>query len=241
MLFQLLDELMTNPARFPVVLLTFLATIGLGLVVALTVHEFSHAAVATGLGDDTPRRQGRLSLNPLRHLDPMGTLLLMVAGFGWGRPVRVDPRYFQRWLSPRAGMALVAAAGPLSNLLTATLLALPIRLGLLHWHSPLRYSTAFLQRDPALIVADILGWLILYNVFLGVFNLIPLAPLDGFNLALGVVPANLAGSLARLQPMGMGLLMAAVMLDYFFRFGILARFLLPVANTATMLLVGKPL
>jgi len=136
---------------------------------------------------------------------------------------------------------LVAAAGPLSNLLTATLLALPIRLGLLHWHSPLRYSTAFLQRDPALIVADILGWLILYNVFLGVFNLIPLAPLDGFNLALGVVPANLAGSLARLQPMGMGLLMAAVMLDYFFRFGILARFLLPVANTATMLLVGKPL
>ena len=241
MLLQLLNQLTSNPAQFPVVLATFLATIALGLVVALTVHEFSHAAVATSLGDDTPRREGRLSLNPLRHLDPVGTLLLMLAGFGWGRPVRVDPRQFLRGPGPRLGMSLVAAAGPISNLLTASLFAVPIRFGLLNWHSPLRYSTAFLQRDPALMLADILGWVILYNVFLGIFNLIPLAPLDGFNLVLGLVPSNLAASLARLQPMGMSVLMAVVMLDYFFKLGILARFLLPVASAATILLVGRPL
>jgi hypothetical protein len=167
MLFQLLDQLANNPADFPVILASFLATVALGLIVALTVHEFSHAAVATSLGDETPRREGRLSLNPIRHLDPFGTFLLMVAGFGWGKPVRVNPYALQGGPGPRGGMALVAAAGPLSNLLMATLLALPVRLGLLPWHSPFRYPP-FLQREPMGILADIIGWLILHNVFLGI-------------------------------------------------------------------------
>jgi Zn-dependent protease len=240
MLFQLLEQLVDNPDQLPAILATFLATIALALIVALTIHEFSHAAVATTLGDDTPRREGRLSLNPLRHLDPVGTLLLMVAGFGWGKPVRINPYGFQRGPSLRGGMALVAAAGPVSNLLLATILALPVRLGVLPWHSPFRYPP-FLQRDPIWMLADIVGWLIMFNVFLGIFNLIPLGPLDGFNIALGVVPASFAATLARLQPVGMSVLMGIVLFDFFFRLGILSRFLLPVGNAVATVIVGRPL
>ena len=102
------------------------ALVFLSLVVAITIHEFSHALVANGLGDDTARRLGRLSLNPKRHLDPMGTMMMLVAGFGWGKPVPVNPN---RLAHGQRGTALVAAAGPLSNLMLAFLLAIPFKLG----------------------------------------------------------------------------------------------------------------
>ncbi|MBI4022637.1 site-2 protease family protein [Candidatus Berkelbacteria bacterium] len=136
----------------------------LALVVALgvgiSVHEAAHAFVADLLGDSTAKNQGRVTLNPLAHLDPLGTVLLFVAGFGWGRPVPVNPRAFSR---PALDEFLVALAGPASNLLTAALLGLAVQ-----WLVP-----------PAGLLAGILVITIQINLFLMLFNLIPIPPLDG--------------------------------------------------------------
>ena len=129
MLFGSYDLLLDNPAGF----FRLIILVVLSLVVAITVHEFSHALVAAGLGDNTARRQGRLSLNPMRHLDPSGTVMLLLAGFGWGKPVPVDPNQLAHG---HTGTALVAGAGPLSNLILAFLLAIPIKVGLLDSTKP---------------------------------------------------------------------------------------------------------
>ncbi|MFS8641038.1 MAG: site-2 protease family protein, partial [Symbiobacteriaceae bacterium] len=130
-----------------------------GLLMALVLHEYAHARVADRLGDPTPRASGRLSLDPLAHLDPVGTLLLLAFGFGWARPVPVNPYYFR---NPIAGMAYVAAAGPLTNVLLALAALVVLQL----WWPP-----------------GLVGRALLYtayiNVFLAVFNLIPVPPLDG--------------------------------------------------------------
>src|SRR5438105_1123844 len=99
------------------------------LLIAFTLHELSHAVTAVQLGDDTPQRMGRLTLNPLAHLDPIGSLLLIFAGFGWAKPVQINP--YNLRMNPHAGMAVVAAAGPISNFLMALVAAIPFRLGLL--------------------------------------------------------------------------------------------------------------
>ncbi len=162
-------------------------------VIAITVHEASHALAATLLGDATPRQQGRLTLNPLRHLDPLGTILLVMMGFGWGKPVLVNPHGFR--LKPIVGMALVAAAGPASNLLMAALFALPLRLDL---GSP----------DQVFPGGGIfLGAMIWINVILAVFNMIPLPPLDGFSVLMGVLPSPLARTLAPIAQYGPPLLL----------------------------------
>ncbi|MEX2144312.1 MAG: site-2 protease family protein [Anaerolineales bacterium] len=139
------------------------------LVIAFTVHEFSHAFVADRFGDDTPRRQGRLTLNPLVHLDPLGSLLLLVAGFGWARPVQINPLALER-RSPAAPM-LVALAGPASNFLLAIVGALPLRFGLVLLSTPVAgwYPTA----------DQFLSDFVLINLVLMIFNLIPVFPLDG--------------------------------------------------------------
>ena len=95
-----------------------------GVLIAITFHEFAHAFVADKLGDDTARREGRLSLNPKDHLDPIGTLMLLVAGFGWGKPVHVDPRNYTRKMSMEKGEALVSIAGPVMNFILAVIFAL---------------------------------------------------------------------------------------------------------------------
>ena len=95
-----------------------------GVLIAITFHEFAHAYVADKLGDDTARREGRLSLNPKDHLDPIGTLMLLVAGFGWGKPVHVDPRNYSRKMSMEKGEALVSIAGPIMNFILAFIFAL---------------------------------------------------------------------------------------------------------------------
>ncbi|MFA4826747.1 MAG: site-2 protease family protein [Candidatus Shapirobacteria bacterium] len=139
----------------------------LGLIVAITIHEFSHAFVADRLGDPTARSQGRLSLNPLRHLDPLGTLMLIFAHFGWGKPVPIDPYNFK---NPRRDELLTALAGPASNILLAVLLSLLFR---------------FLS--PSLF-KDILYVIIGTNIMLAVFNLLPIPPLDGSKIFLNLLP-----------------------------------------------------
>lgn len=192
----------------PRALLVFAAALATAFVVGIGFHEFCHALVADRLGDPTPRAMGRLTLNPVRHLDPAGTMLLLFAGFGWGKPVPVNPYRLRN--GGRTGMAVVAAAGPLSNLLVAALAGLPIRLGLV----PL---VAWLP-EPGWTAADYLGlflfFVIFINLILALFNFIPVAPLDGFKVALGLLPVDMARSFQRLEPYGIGILMILIALPF---------------------------
>ena len=197
--------------------LTFFGAVVLALLLGIAFHEFSHAFVASSLGDQTARRLGRLTLDPRAHLDPFGTLLLFIAGFGWGKPVPVNAAALSN--GPRKGMAVVAAAGPVSNLLVATVLSVPIWLGV-----PAR--TPFIVWDTATWGAtDYFGLFltagVLINVILAVFNLLPVAPLDGFKVWVGVLPVELARPIARLERYGILILMGlffigpAVGIDFF--------------------------
>ena len=136
------------------------------LLVGLIGHEFAHAVVAVARGDQTPRIDGRLSLNPSHHLDPLGTLAILLVGFGWAKPVRINP--FR--MRGRYDAALVALAGPVTNLLIAFVLAIPIKLGVL--------SGGF---DPSFPPWRLLQVAFILNVVLAVFNLIPVPPLDGYS------------------------------------------------------------
>lgn len=229
-----LEFLISRPLAF----IMLMAAMGLALIVAITFHEFSHGLMAYRLGDDTARRQGRLSLNPLVHLDPLGTLMLFLVGFGWGKPVPVNPYLFQG-VRVRLGMALVGLAGPLANLAVAGLLAVPIKVGALAWHSPLRY-TPFAQLDPAWMAADVLGLVIFYSIILAIFNLIPIAPLDGFNVALGLLPRDAASTYSRTERYGPVILLILVGVSYLTRWNLLWAILRPPMDFFAMLLVGRP-
>ncbi len=233
MLLGSFDLLLDDPASF--VRLTVLVV--LSLVVAITVHEFSHALVATGLGDNTARRLGRLSLNPIRHLDPSGSVLMLVAGFGWGKPVPVDQRQLAHG---HTGVSLVAAAGPLSNLVVAFIVALPIKLSLLD-------STRLGLDRVAYVMtggfqeglADIANLMIFFNLLLAVFNLIPLAPLDGSRIAAAFVPHEHTSAYARLQRSGPAILMGIILLDFTFGFGILWGYIIgPIVGQLTTVATG---
>jgi Zn-dependent protease len=174
------------------------------LVIAFTVHEFSHAWTAVELGDDTPRRMGRLTLNPLAHLDFFGSLVLVVSGFGWAKPVPVNPYNFRN--GPRLGMAIVAVAGPFSNLIMALLAAIPFRLGLLRL-SEIFHSGQFLP-SPASFLSEF----ILINLTLLFFNLIPIAPLDGSKVLRGLAPSEWDSWLLPLEQWGPFILIGLVFL-----------------------------
>ena len=219
MLFRLLDQFQIDPLGA----LISLAAFAVALIVGITVHEFSHAWSATQLGDNTARSQGRLTLNPVAHLDPLGTILIFVAGFGWGRPTPVSPSNIR--IGARPGMAVVAIAGPVSNLIVATLAALPVRFGLLSLGS-------------GTIDAKFLQALVLWNVVLAVFNLLPVAPLDGFKVALGILPRVIATPLERTERFGVVILMLVVLADSILNTGIFSRLLFPAISTLARLLLG---
>ncbi len=235
MLLASLELLFEDPATFIKVVPLFLSLALLGLLVGVTVHEFSHAMVASRMGDGTARRLGRVSLNPLAHLDPTGTLLFLLAGFGWGKPVPVNPYALK---NGRRDMALIAAAGPLANVALVFLLALPIRVGLLDGEWPLDLTPS-VNLGALHFASSVLGFLIFFNLALAVFNLIPLFPLDGSKVLLGLLPINLARSFARLEPFGPVLLILVIMIDYLTTGrGILDRVLVPVVNYIGSLAVG---
>ena len=209
----------------------------LALLVGLTIHEFCHAAVASFLGDTTSQRLGRVSLNPLKHLDPMGTVLIFLVGFGWGKPVPVNALALR---SGRHGMAAVAAAGPISNLFTATTAAIPFRLDLLDLPRTYSITQAF-SHGPEELLSALLVFVIAFNIILAVFNLIPLFPLDGSNIALGLLPFRQGQSFAKLERYGPGLLMLAIGADFIFHIGILWGILGPVVNYVSLVILGERL
>jgi Zn-dependent protease len=167
------------------------------LVIALTVHEFAHAWTANQLGDDTPRLAGRLTLNPLAHLDILGSLMLVLAGFGWAKPVPVNPYALQQ--RTPAGLMIVAAAGPLSNVGLALLASIPFLLGVVS------VSSSIL----AVFVADF----IFLNLVLFFFNLIPIFPLDGEKVLTYFLPPSGQAFLAQIRPYGPILLALLVILS----------------------------
>lgn len=174
------------------------------LVIAFSVHEFAHAWSADQLGDDTPRNAGRLTLNPLSHLDPLGSIMLVVAGFGWAKPVPINPYALERRTS--AGPMMVAAAGPLSNLLLAILAAIPFQMGMIQ---PGGGGSLL----PSL--ASFMTEFIFINLILLFFNLIPIAPLDGEKVLEYFLPPNGRATLYRLRPYGPMILLLLVFLGPF--------------------------
>ena len=154
------------------------------VLLAITVHEFGHAFAAYKLGDDTPVRQGRLSLNPFDHVDPLGLAMLLFAHIGWGKPVEIDPRNYNRNISVEKADAIVSFAGPLMNFITAIVFALI-------YCAIMKFAGAvFVMSKIGIIIVSILIYIITMNIGLGVFNLIPLPPLDGSKIFLPILPHN---------------------------------------------------
>ncbi len=218
--------------------LTFFGAVVTALLAGIAFHEFSHAFVADRLGDGTARSAGRVSLNPLRHLDPTGTVFLMLGGFGWGKPVPVNP--FRLRNGVKAGRAMVAAAGPLANLVLAVLASLPIHLSLVDWRSPFLVPRSVGGWELGDYLGLYLAALVTFNVILAVFNLLPLAPLDGFAVAVGLLPRDLSRTVARLEPYGPGILLLLIIMPFVTQgsVSILHEVMSPLINGLTELIAG---
>ncbi len=187
------------------------------ILFSLTVHEYSHGRMALRLGDDTAQRLGRLSFNPLRHLDILGVLFFYFVGFGWAKPVPVDPRNF---VSPRRDMMYVAIAGPLSNIALAVGCSFFIRL-----ISP-EFSYLFV----------ILAYGIWINVALAIFNMLPMYPLDGASVLKGMVSQKIAERMTNLDRFGAFLILGVFLLDHFAHTGILGTILMLPINYSVLFL-----
>ena len=178
MVLSTLAQYITNPEA----LFALLVSIP-GVLVAITFHEFAHGFAAYKLGDNTAKNEGRLSLNPLDHLDPIGTLMLLFAGFGWGKPVHVNPSNYTRKKKKKKGEAIVSVAGPLTNIVLAFVLALL-------YGALVKFAGTFLLTTVGNIIQLIIASAIAINIGLGVFNLIPLPPLDGSKIIMPFLPYN---------------------------------------------------
>lgn len=187
------------------------------LLVGLTFHEFSHALTADQLGDQRPRAMGRLTLNPIAHVDPIGALMLVVAGFGWAKPVLVNPAALR---GGRRSMAIVAFAGPIANVVVAVAFAAIFRVMM-----QTGLDSGFFISLVALIVQ--------LNILLAIFNLIPIPPLDGYNVLLAFLPPRQAVTLQRYAPYGVIALLLLIFLP-----GSPLQALLAMATPITRVLIG---
>jgi Zn-dependent protease len=209
----MLTELFTNPFAFLIWIIA--------LLVAITVHEFAHAWSAERLGDPTARLAGRISLNPLNHLDPLGTLMLIIARIGWGKPVPIDPFNFRH---PRRDMAITSFAGPAADLILAAILAIIIKV-------------AYLFLGPSAALIEILFQpTIILAVILAIFNLLPIHPLDGSAVIVGLLPQDLAEDYDRFSHQ-YGLFILIFLIFPFFGTPLISQIIFPVVNFILSLLL----
>lgn len=209
----MLGELFTNPLAFLIWIIA--------LLVAITVHEFAHAWTAERLGDPTAKLSGRVTLNPIAHLDPIGTLMLIIARIGWGKPVPVDPFNFRH---PRRDMAITSFAGPAANLILAAILSIILRL-------------AYFTLGPAASLLQIIFQpIIILAVILAIFNLIPVHPLDGSSVLIGLLPQNLAEDYERFSRQ-YGVLILLFLIFPFFGAPLISQIIFPIVNLILSLLL----
>ncbi len=200
----------------------------IALVLALSIHEFAHAFAAYRLGDTTAQQAGRLTLNPLAHLDPVGSIMMILAGFGWAKPVPVNPNNLRG--NKLRSMAITAAAGPLSNILQAFVFALPIRFGLADIAFPYNPAAILPSLD------ELLTLLVYINLMLAVFNMLPLGPLDGLKVLFGLLPES---QVRRLEPLAQYGSLLLLMLMFLGGGSLLSRLISPPAQSMFRLLTGS--
>lgn len=186
------------------------------LIIAITIHEFAHAMAADRLGDPTPRSQGRLTLNPLAHLDPLGTIALLIFHFGWGKPVQFDPYNLR---DPKKDSALISLAGPVSNITLAILCSLLLSI-----------------LSLPVIITSIIMVLVEINVILAIFNLVPIYPLDGEKILLALLPSRLASEYANIMRQ-YGTIILILMIMPIFGYSPISTLISPVISFVTRLLL----
>jgi Zn-dependent protease len=194
------------------------------ILFGLTIHEFSHGWVAWRLGDPTAKMMGRLTLNPLKHLDPIGTIALFLFRFGWAKPVPIDPRNFRH---PTRDMAISGLAGPAANLLTAAVSGLILRV-------------LFLFHIGG-FAATLTSYFVLFNLILCFFNLIPIPPLDGSRLLYHLLPPNLAAAYGRLERFGFIILIGVILVGDLTGISLLSLYITPLIRVFSLLFVGRPI
>jgi Zn-dependent protease len=187
---------------------------------ALTFHELAHGYVAWSLGDPTAKDAGRLTMNPLKHLDPLGVIAFIIMKIGWAKPVPVNPSYFK---DPQKGMLLVALAGPAANVVTAIISAILVKLFIMMPFIPMY----LLKPMVGMLVASV--WI---NIMLAVFNCLPIPPLDGSRVLMGILPPDAARSYAKMEPYGF------ILLLILFYAGLIGKVIMPIISFANTLLLG---
>ncbi len=207
-----------NIFSFPTIITKLLV-----LLISFPIHELAHAWTANHFGDDTPKLHGRLTINPLAHLDVAGSVIFLVSYFGWAKPVPVNPFVLKR--QSRYAYLLVSLAGPLSNLILAILCAIPFRLGLLSFSNSL--------------VSQVLLNFILFNLILAIFNLIPLSPLDGGKILGQLLPYNLQPGFARIDQYGPIILMALLFILPMIGFDLFGAIMNPILSGLFAILTGR--
>ena len=194
------------------------------ILFGLTIHEFSHGYVAWRLGDPTAKMMGRLTLNPLKHLDPIGTIALFLFRFGWAKPVPIDPRNFSH---PTRDMAISSLAGPAANLLTAAVAGLILRV----------FDLFHISGFAWLLIS----YFVLFNLILCFFNLIPIPPLDGSRLLYHLLPPNLAAAYGRLERYGFMILIGIIFVGQLTSINLLWWYMGPLLKVFSLLFVGRPI